>query len=366
MMHLSSAFIGMTTIVRDNYVEFYHSSIVSQRHQHHAFAKSRSLLIPDLASAASSSSHTSTREEDNNDSERSRRGVHVTVDTVVTAWSTYLDHQNSHEGNSVNNYYNNSSNDVGEMTTRTKSMATSTAAASSSNVSLLASAASKKSTSSSINVIDTPLSSFIGHRIAGNHSNSDKDNTCIGSSSSSIDVIHMDTPARKSLPPFLQLRSVPNKGLGVFSTVNLPAGTYLGEYTGEILLNDHIKDRRYVQEYYLRTLDDVAWCASRLDRGQTMTGCYLYGISLPPTSSSTSLEKKRIYIDAEDEYSSTWTRFINHAFPPHANVCPRSIHESYTTGQPRVWFVTNRHVHRGEELCFDYGDDYWLDDDTVV
>ncbi len=71
------------------------------------------------------------------------------------------------------------------------------------------------------------------------------------------------------------------------------------------------------------------------------------------------------FIDAEDEYESLWTRFLNHAPLPYGNVHPKSIHESYD-GKPRVWFVANRNIDVGEEICFDYGDDYWLEGDDVV
>jgi hypothetical protein len=377
-MQLTSAFIGTTPIIRTDNVE-YSSFIASQHHQHYPLPKLR-ILLPSSAAFAAASSCTSLSsslpaalDNDDNEQQHSRRGVHVTVDTVVTAWSTYPHHGNCFVENFVNN------KDRIE-TTRHKSMAT-TAASSLSSTPFLASSASKEeSTSSNINT------SFIGHRVADNNNSSNnvinnnvinnKDyNSNSNNAVATIGIIHIDTPARQSLPPYLQLQSIPNKGLGVFSTSIdcIPSGTYLGEYTGEILYNDTIKDRRYLHsKEYLRTCVDMAWCASRLDRGQTITGCYLYGISLPttttPYSSSTSsslFENKRIYIDAEDEYNSTWTRFINHALPPHDNVSPRSIHASYD-GQPRVWFITNRDVYYGDELCFNYGDDYWLDGDTVV
>ena len=72
----------------------------------------------------------------------------------------------------------------------------------------------------------------------------------------------------------------------------------------------------------------------------------------------------RIYVDAEDEYQSLWTRFINHASPPNNNLLPKSVPESYD-GNPRVWFMANRDIDAGEELCFDYGEDYWLEGDEV-
>ena len=71
-------------------------------------------------------------------------------------------------------------------------------------------------------------------------------------------------------------------------------------------------------------------------------------------------------MDAEDEHCSPWTRFLNHAAPPYDNLSPRSIHDTYDGRGPRVWFVTKRRVRPGDELCFDYGDEYWLEGDDVV
>jgi SET domain len=100
-----------------------------------------------------------------------------------------------------------------------------------------------------------------------------------------------------------------------------------------------------------------------------MTGSYLYGVSMPATrtlNGAVVVAADPIYIDAEDEYCSTWTRFLNHASSlGKNNLNPKSIHESYN-GQPRVWFIANRNIEPGEELCFDYGDDYWLPQEHVV
>lgn len=169
--------------------------------------------------------------------------------------------------------------------------------------------------------------------------------------------IQMNTPARQSLPDHLRLEDIPGKGLGVIANTRIPADSMVGDYKGEVM-DTATKDRRYLEsKVHLQTMEDLAWKQSRIDRGQTITGTYLYGIQVP--------NGEAIYVDAEDEYYSLWTRFLNHASPPHNNVNPKSIHESWN-GEPRVWFVALRDIEPGEEICFDYGDDYWLPEDEVV
>lgn len=165
----------------------------------------------------------------------------------------------------------------------------------------------------------------------------------------------MDTPARQSLPDHLRLEAIPGKGLGVITNVKIERGSVVGDYQGEVMTLEE-KDRRYLDSCaHLREPADEEWRALRIERGQGLTGTYLYGIVVPGAS--------HIFMDAEDEYCSLWTRFLNHSSD--ANVQPKSIHESWD-GKPRVWFIALRDIEEGEEICFDYGDDYWLPEDNVV
>jgi len=194
----------------------------------------------------------------------------------------------------------------------------------------------------------------------------------------SVEEVPMDTPARQSLPSYLSLHPIPGKGLGVITNKAISIGEFIGNYEGE-QMTEEVKDRRYLSSLqHTLTQEDREWIQRRLDRGQTLTGCYLYGVDLDTDNiyqrfgrnkeeeeeANSSEPKNRIYIDAEDEYESLWTRFINHASPPYNNINPKSVPESYD-GQPRVWFMANRDIEVGEELCFDYGDDYWLEGDEV-
>ncbi|KAL7545817.1 hypothetical protein ACHAWF_009166 [Thalassiosira exigua] len=189
--------------------------------------------------------------------------------------------------------------------------------------------------------------------------------------------VPMDTPARQSLPPHLSLEPIPGKGLGVIAHKPYSKGEFVAEYQGE-LLSEEVKDRRYLTSLRDQLTDeDREWIQSRLERGQGLTGCYLYGVSLDDenvyqrfgrgkqdAAEEASAPPRRIFVDAEDEHQSLWTRFVNHASPPGNNLQPKSVPESYD-GNPRVWFMAKRDIEAGEELCFDYGKDYWLEGDEV-
>ena len=177
--------------------------------------------------------------------------------------------------------------------------------------------------------------------------------------------IPMNTPARESLPNNMHLEAMPGKGLGVITDVPIEKGAVVGDYKGEVMTLEE-KDRRYLESLsHLRTEEDQEWLQSRLDRGQTATGTYLYGIAIPDPRHGVGKPKGHIFVDAEDEHCSLWTRFINHASPPNDNLKPQSLHVGWD-GNPRVWFTAKRDIEAGEELTFNYGEDYWLEGDNVV
>ena len=83
-----------------------------------------------------------------------------------------------------------------------------------------------------------------------------------------------------------------------------------------------------------------------------MTGDYIFRV------------EDDLYVDAEDPKHANWCRFINHSAD--ANLRVKSLAFSGITGEPRVWFVATRDIAPGEELCFDYGEDYWFEEDKPV
>ena len=134
----------------------------------------------------------------------------------------------------------------------------------------------------------------------------------------------------------IQVRSAPGKGLGVFAACDLPAGSFLGRYTGEVLGLEEASR---------------AWSS-----GET-SGAYfalLSGGAGPP-----------LVVDAEDYRKSSWPRFINHSVR-RANCKNLELRQSLVDGWDAriplgLYVQTKRNIRAGEELLISYGDKYWQD-----
>jgi SET domain-containing protein len=136
----------------------------------------------------------------------------------------------------------------------------------------------------------------------------------------------------------------------VYTLIPLPLHAPIGDYEGELLTKDE-KDRRYLPSRKNdRTKEDERWLESRKERGQTAKGDYIFGVG-------------DVYVDAEDTECGNWARYLNHDNAPNLRV--KSL-EVGMDGRPRVWFVANRDIEEGEELCFDYGEGYWMEGDVVA
>lgn len=121
------------------------------------------------------------------------------------------------------------------------------------------------------------------------------------------------------------------KGLGAFALRSFEEGQVVGDYVGEHLTKLEFKRRV---------------------RFAGKTGNYVFQID------------EDLLVDAENVAKANWTRYINHSGED-PNLRVKSLAYAYG-GRPRVWFVATRHIREGEELCFDYGPDYWHEDDVVV
>ena len=131
--------------------------------------------------------------------------------------------------------------------------------------------------------------------------------------------------------------TIPNAGMGLFAGTNIAKSTYLFDYEGEILTEDEYFDKypngdgRYV--------------------AQVNTGIWsLLGIAEP------------LYIDAMDPKLSNLARFMNSS-GNNANVYWKK--QAFGTQAGTMHFYTIRDIQKGEELLFDYGDNYWEAADQI-
>jgi len=138
----------------------------------------------------------------------------------------------------------------------------------------------------------------------------------------------------------------PGKGMGAFASCRFAARETVGDYTGEMVsLERH--EARYGGSREGWTAEDAEWLASREARDVSVTGEYVVRIT------------DDLFVDAEDPDASSWCRFINHDAKPNLalKVLPKGI-----AGKPRVWFVALRNIEVKDELCFDYGPDFWVEE----
>lgn len=113
----------------------------------------------------------------------------------------------------------------------------------------------------------------------------------------------------------------PGKGDGLFAASAIEAGTFLFDYEGE-------------------SLDEDAFFA-RYPRGD---GRYIACIN------------DGLYVDGARAELSNMARWMNHAPPADANV----VWKKQRLGpKPAMHFYATRRIAAGDELCFDYGDEYW-------
>lgn len=124
----------------------------------------------------------------------------------------------------------------------------------------------------------------------------------------------------------LQLYRTRRKGWGVRSLAKIPRGSFVCEYTGE-LISDSEADAR----------DDDS---------------YLFDLDCKESSN----ENELFCIDAK--YFGNISRFINHSCEP--NIFPLRVFVNHTDIRfPRIAFFAIEDIDVHEEICFNYGDKFW-------
>lgn len=121
------------------------------------------------------------------------------------------------------------------------------------------------------------------------------------------------------------VRPSEGKGMGLFAHNQIEPSTFLFAYEGE-------------------ALDEDALFARYPDA----KGRYVAGIT------------DGVYVDAVDPEKSNLARYINHA-PTGSVACNVRTYKQRLGPRPAMYFyVDDAPIRAGDELCFDYGDEYWL------
>jgi SET domain-containing protein len=147
----------------------------------------------------------------------------------------------------------------------------------------------------------------------------------------------------------VDIQPIHGKGLGAIATRPLKLGDRLGRYEGE-RLTEREWNLRFNGKGRARQSDNE-WLEERRRRGIRCSGDYILAFG------------DAEYIDAEDPECSNWCRYINHDSNPNLGL----FKETDDAGNMHPTFIVIRtRVAPGDELCFDYGPGYWIDDEEPV
>lgn len=125
------------------------------------------------------------------------------------------------------------------------------------------------------------------------------------------------------------------RGRGLFVAKPIAAETYLFDYLDSpAFIIDQVEFERR--------------CESPTG---TQSGDYAIGITLP--------DGVHVYLDAQDLLSSKHARFMNHAEHAPTRNCECWTITPPTIDHVRAMIFASRDLAVGEELCWDYGADYW-------
>ena len=142
--------------------------------------------------------------------------------------------------------------------------------------------------------------------------------------------------ACKAIAPTFRVDRSHIHGLGVYSTVPLPAKCAALEYVGEII-SDANADAREAAEK--RSIVDAAAANGRVASPAELARASTYMFALDPSAGTV--------VDAARKGNAT--RFVNHCCEP--NCVTRVV---VVGGEKKILLFTSRDVAAGEELTYDY------------
>ena len=130
----------------------------------------------------------------------------------------------------------------------------------------------------------------------------------------------------------LVIKRSSGKGLGVFAKADLEKGSIVCEYKGKLIGEDDIPHKPRTKRF-----------PPNVDDWTTGTGNFAFFFQ--------TMDGKVWCIDAENSIS--YGARINHSIA-NGNLVPIVVEKK--KGQPQLWFKTKRHISKGEELLYDYGE----------
>ncbi|KAF8591935.1 SET domain-containing protein [Ramaria rubella] len=139
------------------------------------------------------------------------------------------------------------------------------------------------------------------------------------------------------------------KGWGVFADEKIPRGTYLGIYSGEMLLEDEAHERGKLYDKFGRTylFDMDFYHLRKLDEdNQKLSG-------KKPANPPKKEERVSSTYTIDAFHVGNFTRFLNHSCDPNCQITASYVNEP-DLHKPTLTIYTCRDVPKGEELTFAY------------
>uniref|UniRef100_A0AC35F595 Uncharacterized protein n=1 Tax=Panagrolaimus sp. PS1159 TaxID=55785 RepID=A0AC35F595_9BILA len=172
------------------------------------------------------------------------------------------------------------------------------------------------------------------------------------------DLCYNYVAQRKVIIP-LQLFLTPQSGWGVRTLVDIPKGSFISTYSGEILNNALAEQLKHSDVYYAETdlIEDFE--NVKLDKGLDIPDEGVE-IDMPqPTGPKDGIQLTDYFqddltfiVDAFDE--GNIGRFFNHSCEPNMFV-QNVFTDTHDLRLPCLAFFASREVKAGTELCWDYG-----------
>lgn len=128
------------------------------------------------------------------------------------------------------------------------------------------------------------------------------------------------------------------KGWSVLAAQDIPRGTYIGEYTGDIISTRRMQARFAQRESSHNTMNYVLVLRERASRPNGGEG-----------GERASFSALRTIVDATDR--GCFTRLINHSCEPNLTLTAVRLRSLI----PHLVLFAQRDIEQGEELSFDYG-----------